>query len=61
MVPAGCLAGVTYTCNKTASVAIMTIAVSGMAGAYVGFLPNHIDIAPNYSGNVKPRPENKGI
>jgi len=50
--PAICLVAVTFTCDQTLAVVLLTIGVTGISGMYSGFLTNHIDIANNYAGTL---------
>lgn len=51
-VPLICLIGLAYTAKEQKSLAIvlLTMAVGFNAGTYVGYLINHIDLAPNFAG-----------
>lgn len=41
-----------YGCNRVASVAIFTIALTINGGITAGYLGNGLDIAPNFSGTI---------
>lgn len=52
-IPAILLLGLGYvTENTTLSVTLLTIAVGLNAGTYVGFMVNHMDLAPNFAGTL---------
>lgn len=52
-VPACCLLALCYIgCNKMAAVFIAGIAVTSIGAMFSGFLSNHIDLAPNFAGNI---------
>ncbi|XP_075980253.1 sialin-like [Anticarsia gemmatalis] len=52
-VPALCLCGVlVLRCNVTGATVLWSIAVVATGGTHSGILANHIDIAPNYAGNL---------
>lgn len=39
-------------CDRVLAVVLLVIAVTGIGAAFVGFMANHIDIAPNYAGTL---------
>lgn len=41
-----------YGCNRAASVAIFTVALTINGGITAGYLGNGLDIAPNFSGTI---------
>ena len=48
-----CLIGICFTgCNKTATIALLTFAVTMQGALYSGFFTNPLDIAPNFSGTI---------
>ncbi|KAL9927588.1 major facilitator superfamily transporter 3 isoform 2-T2 [Glossina fuscipes fuscipes] len=52
-IPMLCLLILCYIgCRHTWAVAIMTIGIISMGAMFSGFLSNHIDIAPNFSGTL---------
>ncbi|KAK2726930.1 hypothetical protein QYM36_007693 [Artemia franciscana] len=53
VLPAICLLGVAFAgCSRIAAVTLMVLAVMFISGMYIGFLTNHVDIAPNFSGTL---------
>ncbi|KAH9642167.1 hypothetical protein HF086_006576 [Spodoptera exigua] len=62
LVPAVCLLAICYIgCNRSAAVALMTVAVTSIGGMFCGFLSNHIDISPNFAGKLKLYLENLSV
>lgn len=51
-IPMITLIGLAYTTNTILAVFLLTIAVGFSAGTNVGFLINHIDLSPNFSGTL---------
>lgn len=52
-IPAIVLIGLGYVTENTAlSVTLLTITVGLNAGTYVGFMVNHMDLAPNFAGTL---------
>ena len=48
-----CLIGICFTgCNKTATIALLTFAITMQGALYSGFFTNPLDIAPNFSGTI---------
>ena len=51
--PAFCLIGICFTgCNHTATIAILTLAITMQGALYTGFFVNPLDIASNFSGTI---------
>ncbi|KAK7865845.1 hypothetical protein R5R35_003964 [Gryllus longicercus] len=51
VIPAACLVGISFIkCDADAGTALIIVAVTSIGGMFVGFLANHIDIAPNFAG-----------
>ena len=45
--------GICFTgCNKTATIALLTFAITMQGALYSGFFTNPLDIAPNFSGTI---------
>lgn len=52
-VPMCCMIALCYIgCNKMAAVFIAGIGVTSIGAMFSGFLSNHIDLAPNFAGNI---------
>ncbi|CAG7830395.1 unnamed protein product, partial [Allacma fusca] len=44
---------VTFTgCNDVLTLILLNVAVGVQGAAYTGFLPNHLDIAPNFAATL---------
>lgn len=53
MGPAVCLVCLSFVeCDRTATLALLFVAVTLQGGIYSGFMVNHIDIAPNFAGTL---------
>ena len=51
--PAFCLIGICFTgCNDTATIALLTLAITMQGALYTGFFVNPLDIASNFSGTI---------
>ncbi|XP_026331751.1 putative inorganic phosphate cotransporter, partial [Hyposmocoma kahamanoa] len=50
VIPAICLASLSFTSNTVLGVAFLVLALAAYAGAHTGWMLNYIDLAPNFSG-----------
>lgn len=51
VIPAACLVGISFIkCDANAGTALIIVAVTSIGAMFVGYLANHIDIAPNFAG-----------
>ena len=48
-----CLIGICFTgCNQTATIVLLTLAITMQGALYSGFFTNPLDIAPNFAGTI---------
>ncbi|KAK7872936.1 hypothetical protein R5R35_004255 [Gryllus longicercus] len=53
LIPCGCMIGISFIgCDAEAGTALIIVAVTACGGMFVGFLSNHIDLAPNFAGRL---------